>query len=439
MLCTKRLGLAGILATAALGCSDNQLGSLVDGVFTEAEWEKIQTLSPLPEIPADPTNAVADDPDAATLGQMLYFDKAFSQALKIDSDLGSVGEEGKINCADCHGPTWYDDKRSTPNATSIGVDRGSRNSPTVVNVVFYEWFYWDGRADTMWGQALAAAESGVQQQTTRLHTAHVLYAKYKDEYNAVFDPDLDDALDPTSPDAARFPLQGRPKAAGAPDGAWEGMTPEDQDHVNRIMANFGKLLAAYERLLVSRNAPFDQYVAGDTDAMSASAKRGLKSFVSKAGCVECHASPIFTDQGFHNIGVPQVGEFVREEELGRFMAVEQALNNPFNSNGVYSDDTSTGKLDGLEQTEELRGAFRTKHLRQIAATGPYMHTGHLDSLRAVVEFYNDGGVDSGFVGTKDERILPLNLSSAEIDDLVAFLEALTGDEVPSGLQQDTSR
>src|SRR5690606_39546840 len=95
-------------------------------------------------------------------------------------------------------------------------------------------------------------------------------------------------------------------------------------------------------------------------------------------------------------------------------------------------------VDGLEPTDEDVGAFRTAGLRNIATTPPYMHTGQFPDLRSVVEFYNEGGGSSSFVGTKDELMVELNLTETEIDDLVAFLESLTGEPLPSELLQDTS-
>ena len=111
----------------------------------------------------------------------------------------------------------------------------------------------------------------------------------------------------------------------------------------------------------------------------------------------------------------------------------------FNVNSEWSDDPNTGKYDDVAQTPELEGAFRTKHLRQVAETGPWMHTGGFASLREVVEFYNEGGGEMDYAGEKDEIIVPLNLSDAEIEDLVAFLESLTGEPIPDALLEDTSR
>ena len=130
---------------------------------------------------------------------------------------------------------------------------------------------------------------------------------------------------------------------------------------------------------------------------------------------------------------------VPDEDTGRYAAIPKALAATFGVNSEWSDDTSTGKLDDLVQDESQMGQFRTKHLRQVAETGPYMHTGDLASLREVVEFYNAGGGESGFSGQKDEVIIPLNLSETEVDDLVAFLETLTGEDIAADLLVDTAR
>lgn len=435
MRTTPAVALACLVFTAC-GGDDEQL---IDGIFTEAEWELINTLSPLPDVPADTTNAVADDPAAADLGQMFFFEPSHAGPLAVGDEgdnggLGGVGQEGRVSCAACHtaSSAWFDDDRSNPGATSLGADWGGRNAPPVVNAAFYGWFKWAGGSDTIWSQAIGTTESAKSHNSTRLRVAHMIYDKYKDEYEAVFGA-LDPRFDPDHADAADFPAAGKPG-----DAAFDDMAAADQVIVNTIYANFGKAIGAYERLVVSRNAPFDQYVAGDTVAISASAKRGLRLFIGKAACVECHDTPLFSDSDFHNIGVEQLGEHIATEDLGRYTAVENLLANTFNSDGDYSDDTGTGLLDGLGQADAQQGQFRTKHLRQIAETGPYMHTGGLATLAEVIDFYDDGGGAGNFAGTKDTRIVPLNLSDQEKLDLEAFLTTLTGEPVDSALLVDTS-
>jgi cytochrome c peroxidase len=423
-----------ILAMIALGsvaCGDEG-PELIDGVFTAGEWEKLALHSPLPAPPPDPTNAYADNAAAATLGQKLFFESSHSGALKVTSDLGQMGETGKVSCASCHNAdAWLADQRSDPNFVALGADWGIRNAMSLVNVAYQTPFqHWDGRFDTAFGPAIGPAENGKSQNSTRLAIAHMLWNEYRDEYNAVFDPDLDPALDPAASDASRFPATGKPKAMAAdPDGAWEMMTDGDRQIVNRIFVNWAKAIAAYTRKLRSSESPFDRYIAGDEKAISTAAKRGAKLFIGKAACSDCHAGAVFSDNKFHNTGLTQAGpSMVPATDDGRFAAVTPLLNHALNSSSAYSDDPNTGRLTGLTADETLRGAFLTPMLRNCTATGPYMHAGQLASLPDVIEFYNRGGDADGFSGTRDEKMRPLNLTALEKTELLEFL--LTLDSAP---------
>jgi cytochrome c peroxidase len=409
--------------------------------FSAAERAQLATLSPLPALPPDPTNAFADDAGAARLGQMLFFDKEYSGPLAVGDDgmnggLGRVGETGKVSCHSCHGvgSGTLDDQRTTPNHISLGTNFGTRNAHGLVNSSFYQWSNWGGRFDSQWSLPLAVAENAALMRSTRLQIAHLLHAKYRAEYDAVFPVALDDALDPTAPDAARFPPIGRPKAAPTdPDGPWEDMAPADRAIANEIFANYGKALAAYTRQLVSRNAPFDRYIAGELTAINDAAKRGLHTFL--AACVTCHSGPNLADDQFHALAVPQVGTGVPAMDLGRFQDVPALLASPFNSDGMFSDDRSTGRLTGLEQVESQRGQFRTKSLRGVATSAPYMHAGQLATLELVVELYDAGGGE----GAKDPLLHPLALTAGERADLVELMKTFTGEPVPPMRLADTSK
>src|SRR5262249_42227850 len=115
--------------TAAQGCEAD---------FTAAECKAMKTFSPLPAVPADPTNAFADNAAAAVLGQGLFFDKSFSGALAVAGDLGAIGDTGKVACVTCHSSKATDDGR-TPNNVSLGTDYGTRNALPIVNSSFYKW------------------------------------------------------------------------------------------------------------------------------------------------------------------------------------------------------------------------------------------------------------------------------------------------------------
>ena len=427
-------------AVLLAGCADEER---VDG-FSAAEWTKIRKMSPLPEVPLDPTNRYVADPAASELGQRFFFEKAYSGPLTVGTEditaaLGRRGETGKMGCVSCHSGPWLIDPRGEP--TSLGSKWLPRNASSMLNVPFYaHWYENDGLLDTIWGESIVDIEWDVGFNSSRSRLAHVIYDKYRTDYDQVFgDYPLDPALAAGHPDAARFPQDAKPKEkASAPDGDWERMRPEDRRHVTRVMANFGKSVHAYLQRLISRNAPFDRYVAGDHGALMPAAKRGLRLFIGKAACVECHAGPELSDLKFHNVGMALRGEHINPAEKGRFDAISFVRTWEFNSDSEWSDDRTTGRLRDLMATEEDKGRWRTKGLRHIAKTAPYMHTGQFKTLKEVVHFYNEGGDKAGFVGTRDDLIQPLNLTEQEEADLVAFLESLTGEEAAPDLLRDTS-
>ena len=398
--------------------------------LTDTEWAIIETLSPLPAVPADPTNAHADDAAAALLGQRLFFDARYSGPLAVDSDLGAMGETGRVSCASCHSSIVMSDDRSMPDNVSLGASFHSRNAPAIVNSSFYPWTNWGGRFSAQWELPPVVAEAGVIMNSSRLAIAHHIFDHYRADYEAIFG-----AMEPAiGTDTARFPATGKPMA---PDGNWETMTPEDQATVNRIWINYGKAIAAYVRLLVSGESAFDRFVAGDTAALDQSQQRGLRLFIGSARCVSCHSGPTFSDGRFHNIGVPQTGEHVPASDDGRWKDIPGLLASPFNSAGAYSDDADTGaaRLAGLTNPapEEARGAFRTPTLRGVAESAPYMHSGQVATLEAVVRHYNMGG-SAPVAGELDSLVLPLDLSEQDAADLVAFLESLTGEPVAEELR-----
>lgn len=411
--------------------------------FTDAEIAAMKLLSPLPALPPDTTNSFADNPNAAKLGQMLFHDKSYSGALVVGDDgsnggLGAVGDTGKVACKSCHSGGDLDDQRSKPNNVSLGINFGARNALSITNSAYYAWTNWAGRFDSQWSLPIAVAENPATMNSTRLQVAHMLWNKYKAEYDALFPVALDPALDPNAADAARFPPAGKPKAMGAPDGPWELMTAADRAIVNTIFANYGKAIQAYQRLLVSGDSKFDKYVAGDKAALSDSAKRGIKVFLGKGGCVTCHSGPNFADDKFHALSVPQAGPHVPAADLGRYTDVVPLLASPFNTDGMFSDDKATGKLAGLAQVVEQKGQFRTKSLRGVELSGPYMHSGQLATLDDVIGFYDAGGGDVLDV-VKDPLIKPLGLTAQEKTDLVEFMKALTGAPISAALLQDISK
>lgn len=375
-------------------------------LFSDSEWAVVERLSPLPnKPPPNPTNRFADNPDAAQLGQMFFFDARFSK-------------NSTISCATCHSPFHG---FADVEATSLGNRRGTRNAPTVLNAAYNEWQFWDGRADTLWAQALFALEGQDEQAGTRLQYAHLVHRHYQADYEAIFGPL------PNLEDARRFPPDGK-----TGDPTFDNMSEADRIAINTVFANIGKAIEAYERLLISGNAPFDRYVAGDEKAITLEAKRGLKVFIGKGVCVLCHGTPHFRDNDFHNLGIPQDR---LPEDIGRFQGIAELLADPFNSASIYSDSRADAAqmLNLLEPRLEHQGEFKTPTLRNVALTAPYFHTGEFPTLASVIEFNNAGGSTNEFAGRQAVAIEPLHLTEQEKKDLVKFLETLTGEPPPAHL------
>jgi cytochrome c peroxidase len=380
-----------LVLAAVAACSKNSSGPASD------ERAAFTSFSPLPALPPDPSNPVADDPRAAALGQMLFFDPNLSGPLLVDSPLGEAGERGKVSCRTCHDGPALDDADAPTGHVSTGTKIGHRNTPPVLNSSFYRWSNWGGRFDSQWSLVLGAIENPAVMNGARLDAVRTVHTQYRAEYDALFAP-LPEIIPET-----------------------------DQAFVDGVYANIGKAVAAYMRTLVARDAPFDRWVAGDTDAISPAAKRGAMLFLQS--CASCHSGPHFSDDEFHVLGVAQFGDHVPAEDLGRFTDVVPLLASPFRT---------PGKVEGLAQTDDLRGRFRTPTLRNVAVTAPYMHAGQLATLEAVVAFYNNGGGKVPGV-TKSDRMRRLDLSQGQQADLVEFMKALTDTAVPPERLADTSR
>jgi len=392
------------------------------------ELARILTLSPLPEPPDDPTNAVQRDPRAARLGQALFFDERLSGP-------------GTVSCATCHVPD-----ESFADGREVGVALGEldRNTLALWNVAHNRWFFWDGRADSLWAQALHPLEDPREHGGDRTHYAHLVAGddELARAYRAVFGelPDLSDR--------ARFPLHARPDAEDPtrPHAlAWTAMAPADRAEVDRVFSNLGKALAAYQTRLVSRRAPFDVFVEGlregdptKLDALSASALRGLRLFVGRGNCHFCHSGPSFTDFEFHNNRVPAPRD-PKHEDPGRHRGVDLVRADPFNGLGAHSDATPEhaqrveAKLGYLFRVDHNWGEFKTPSLRNVARTAPYMHQGQLATLEDVVRHYST--IERTVLNHHypENLLQPLDLADDEIADLVAFLEALTDEELPPEL------
>lgn len=388
--------------------------------FTPEEIDRILQHSPLGNPPRDPTNAFFENPDAAKLGQRVFFDPGFSK-------------DGSVSCATCHmAGRALADGQALPQKFPV-----DRNVPSLWNVAYNRWFFWDGRVDSLWSQALKPLENPREHGSTRLQIVRRVLATpaLRAEVERVFGPA------PDLSDAARFPPAGGPaQPAGSPlRKAWLSMSRDDQAVVDRMFANLGKAVAAYERSLVSRRSPFDVFVEGlrggdlaKQAALSPEARKGLKLFVGKANCRLCHSGPNFTDGEFHNIGIPPLRGGLTPD---RFAAIDEVQKDPFNTRGPFSDDRAEGarKLDFLPKLQDTWGQIKTPTLRNAAKTAPYMHQGQFGTLEEVLRFYSTlkGMVQAGH----SERFIltPLGLNPGEIRDLGAFLESLTDEQIDERL------
>lgn len=409
---TRSALLACVLCSCA-GLPSEELPS-----FSAEEEALLFTLSPLPAPPKDSTNAVDGNPAAIALGAALFFDKRLS---------GS----GEFSCASCHDPakSWTDGK-----TLPVAAEVGTRNTQSLWNAAFQRWYFWDGRADSLWSQALHPIEDAREMRSSRLQLAHLIHGDpaLRDAFESLFGPL------PDLSDTRRFPSFGSPRSMDA-DGQlnWWRMQAADRELVNLLFANVGKAIAAFTATIVSTETAFDRFVADlragrkRSTAMSPAAQRGLKTFIGKGNCVICHSGPLFSNKEFHDIRVRPLAADL-PPDAGRARGIQELASNEFVSAGYFSDDPlgdRSAHLRFLDAQAAVLGHFRTPSLRNVALTAPYMHQGQFATLRDAVAYYStlEGAVDPADPNHVEALIEPLNLTDDEIDELVAFLEALTSD------------
>ncbi|MFO1479180.1 MAG: cytochrome c peroxidase [Turneriella sp.] len=448
--------LGTLLLSACVAQEDKEV------LFSDTELAIIKTLI-YQDMPDDPTSRWDQNAGAATLGQKFFWDKRFSGEILMQGNrtvgfsAGSYGTltSGQINCATCHDPNFgWADGVTKPNNLSLGANFTDRNSPTILNTVANEWSLWDGAADSPWSLIRAPIEGGPH-NFGRLGVAYLICTLYASEYDAVFDDNnlatgsFTSTLCNTGATANTTEIQDAYVNACNPVGGTAGSrnygkpgqscydnlstaTPDTKGAVNTIFANFMKAIAAYERLIVSKNSSFDQWVAGNENAMTASQKRGLKVFIGKGNCIRCHSGSNFTDGKFHNLGVPQLLLVGSSYDEGRSTGISSKLLNTSSGNGFFStaspyNDGTINRVTGLSAQTADVGAFKTPTLRSVSKTGPYFHNGTVNSLWDVVNFYNFAGNAGNFPGTKDSVLTTRRMTNEELEDLVNFLKALDGE------------
>jgi len=384
-----------VFAVAATGWSDRESRLLAS-----------LSLSKLDPAPASPSNRYALNPAAAALGKRLFFDKQLS---------GS----GELSCATCHQPGMH---YTDGLARSQGAGEAMRNSPTLVGTAYNRWFYWDGRRDSLWAQALIPFEAADEMGSSRVGVLRVVAEDdgYHTDYQHVFDTSID------------IDFEGLPEHAGpfgddAARKAWATLSHEDQERINTAYANIGKAIAAFERTLMPAETRFDRFVDSldSRDAKVAFSKReaaGARLFLDadKTQCLQCHNGPLLTNGEFHNIGS---GNFSGDTlDFGRSIGLRAVLMDEFNCLGPYSDAEQYECRELLFLNTDshlpLRGAFKVPTLRGLNRTAPYFHDGRFETLREVLEFYNDPP-STEIAGPHELK--PLGLTDEQLGQLEAFL------------------
>lgn len=396
-------GVAGV--SALLGAALLLSGFSLFPTWSDEDKAVLRELR-LAEGPAapDPSNRYADSEEAARLGQRFFFDARFSS-------------NGAVSCATCHVP-GKDFQDGTPLARGVGTT-GRRTMP-IAGMDASPWLFWDGRKDSLWSQALGPLESPVEHGGDRAQYVHLISTHYRRDYARIFG-----AL----PDLTGVPEHASPNGPEAVQAAWARMAPAQQDAVNRVFANLGKAIAAYERRLQPGVSRFDRYVdavlEGDRtaarEALSRDEEAGLRLFLGKAQCTRCHNGPLLTNHDFANTGVPAAPGL--PEDLGRLAGASQVLQDPFNCVGAYSDAKpgECGELRSIHVDAHAVRAFKVPSLRNVAERAPYMHAGQLATLEDVIHHY-DRAPDAPAGKTE---LAQLGLSPLETQQLTLFLRSLS--------------
>jgi cytochrome c peroxidase len=353
-------------------------------------------LPPVP-IPADNPQT----PEKIALGDKLFNDKRFSATREVA-------------CEHCH-----EVKKAftdSPLRTSEGIKKagqaltGTRNAPTVVNAAYFDSMFWDGRSPSLEDQSqhpfVNPVEMGLKdhQPILKIVRSDPAYVK-----------------------------------------AFEQVFGKKGPQVT--MKEVMQAIAAFERTQVAGDSPFDHYFyGGDAKALTDAQKRGFDLYVNKGRCVSCHVieqtQALFTDNRFHNVGVG-INDIQADVPAlaGEFLKAKATL---AEVDVKILGDKRTSELGrfAISRDFEGLGAFKTPTLRNVAVTPPYMHDGSKKTLRDVIVHYNNGGVTKEGDPVNDflsGGIRPLNLTEAEIDDLVSFMEALTSPQfasLPSGARTE---
>ncbi len=383
-------------------------------IWTQEELAILRSLRlPSKWKTSDPSNNYLIKPQAALLGKLLFSDTQLSRYQQIA-------------CASCHQPEHYFTLAAN---SDISLDK---QVPTLLGVASFNWFMLDGSADSLWAQALIPLENQIEHGGTRTQYVQYVLNRYPQLYQAAFDS-LPALLMNTI-----LPEQASPTSQYVDEQKnWQRLGTQIQTEINRVYANIGKSLAAYQSTLWPRDTRFDRYIDQVTASsrppdisgkplLSADEIAGLKLFISEQGqCIRCHNGALFSNGDFHVTTVPMPH---LSAQKGRLAGVEYALKDPFNCLGYYSDSESAQCKELIfikRSRSELKGATKVPSLRNIADTAPYMHAGQFSTLTEVLHYYNRAATPFG----THSDLAPLKLLPYQLNQLEVFLLTLSEENI----------
>lgn len=386
-----------------ISCTPQQKDSGETSPFTLEEQAHLNymLIQPSEPIEADETNMYRNNPDAISFGELLF-------------SATDLSKNGEISCASCH---QYENHFTDALAQSTGLEITKRSAPTLIGLQRQRWFNWDGSCDSAWCQAIGPLEKDDEMGSSRVAISHVVFEKYKQEYESIFGP-LPSNID-------SWPVSGKPSVEG-----WSDLSEEVQIESTRIMVNIAKSIDAFEHTLSPPQRRFDEFLdlyksdhQQAYDSLTSIEKHGLDLFLNEGRCVLCHSGSTLSNGEFHNIGLGE-RTWLEPLDIGRYDGIDMLRANEFNSAGQWSDEPEgikSNRISRLNQKTEQLGQFKTPTLREVLHTGPYMHGGHFETLEEVLHFYvnlNEEPVH----GHRDETLQPLDWSSEDIDAILAFLQ-----------------
>jgi len=387
--------------------------------FNSAEKGLIQSLSgQYLSIPIDKSNKVSGNPLAIKMGKQLFFSK-------------DLTPKKNFSCASCHIPQlgWADNKK----LSKIQRETVNKHTPSLWNVGANRWFFWDGRADTLWAQATQSLEAHDELDSNRIFIARMVITnpQLRAAYLKLF------KSFPECININKLPKEGKPSHHNSQmNKNWLQLSTCQKQGINELFIAVTKMIAAFEETIISKQSPFDQFAKSlqlqqVSSALTEQQQQGLKIFIGKAKCISCHSGPNFTDNEFHSI-------FFNDDAVisghTRYEGIKKLLKDPFNSKGRYSDQDPThfNKLDYVYRNIELKGKYKTPSLRNITESAPYMHDGRMDRLEKVIKYYSQ--ISSSESEQHQETIFDdTAINETEQQALFQFLRALTDTRFLSNL------